>query len=67
MIRLVFTEKREFYLFYYDLIFKDPVLSNQIQSGIEIDVIVVKNVCLFKFCWKVCKIKVKNESQCTTI
>ena len=49
-----------FILFYYDAIFKDRVLFKQTQSSTEIDIIVV--ICLFKFCWKVCKIKVEKKS-----
>ena len=48
-----------FILFYYDAIFKDRVLFKQTQSSTEIDIIVV--ICLFKFCWKVCKIKVEKK------
>ena len=43
-MKLVFREKHEFYLFYYDTIFKDHVLFRQTQSRIEIDAIVVKNM-----------------------
>ena len=39
---LVFQEKREFHLFYYNAIFKDRMLFKWTQSSIEIDVIVVK-------------------------
>ena len=43
IIKVVFREKRESYLFYYNAIFKDSVLFKCTQSSIEIDVIVVKN------------------------
>ena len=59
IIKLVFRGKRDFsiltWVFYYNAILKDCVLVKQIQSSIEIDVIVV-----FKFSWKVCYIKVKK-------
>ena len=57
----LFWGKREFYLFYYNAILEDCVLFKKTQSIIEIDVIVVKNICLFKFRWKVCKITVKKK------
>ena len=42
--KLVFREKREFNLFYFNCIFKDRVLFKLTRSSIEIDVIVVKNM-----------------------
>ena len=42
IIKLVFRGKLEFYLFYYNPIFKDRVLFKQIRSSIEIGVTVVK-------------------------
>ena len=59
-MKLVFREKREFHLFYYNVIFKDRVLFKSTQWSI--DVTVVKNIYLFKFSWKLCKIKVKKEN-----
>ena len=41
--------------------FERRVLFKKTQSSIEIDVIVDKNICLFKFRWKVCKITVKKK------
>ena len=50
IIKIVFPGKREFYLSQYNAISKDHVLFNQTQSGIEIDITVVKkNVCLKKY------------------
>ena len=43
-IKLVFQGKRQFYLFYYDTIFKYRVLFKKAQSSIEIDIIVVKKL-----------------------
>ena len=64
-IKLAFREKLEFYLLYYNAIFKDCILFKETQSGIKIDVIVVKKHMPFKFPWKVCKIEVKkNKSSC---
>ena len=39
---LVFRGKRDFFLFYYNAVFKDCVLFKQTQGIIEIDVIVVE-------------------------
>ena len=39
---LVFRGKRDFYLFYYNAIFKDSALFKQTQGIIEIDVIVAE-------------------------
>ena len=49
IIKLVSPGKREFYLFYYNAIFKDSMLFKQTQSSTEIDFMVVKKTCLFKF------------------
>ena len=43
-IKLVFQGQCQFYLFYYDTIFKYRVLFKKAQSSIEIDIIVVKKL-----------------------
>ena len=47
IIKFVFREKDEFYLFYFITIFKDRVLFKETRSSIEIDVIVVKKTYFF--------------------
>ena len=42
IIKLVFREKREFYLFCYNVVSKDHVVFKKTQPSIEIDIIVVK-------------------------
>ena len=42
-----------------EVVFKDGVVFKKTQPSIEIDVIV--NICLFKFCWKVYGINVKKN------
>ena len=61
IIKPVIREKREFHLVYYNAVFKDRVLFRQTQPSIEIDVIVVKKICLLKFRRKVCEIKVTKR------
>ena len=56
MIKLVFQEEREFYVFCYDAILKDRVLIKKTFSSDETDVIVVKKQVFLKFFWKVWKI-----------
>ena len=46
-LKPVFREKRGFYSFYYNAIFKDHVLIKQTKSSIEIDVIVVRKTYAF--------------------
>ena len=62
IIKFVFGEKDEFYIFYYITIFKDRVLFKKTWSSIAIDASVVKKTFLFKFRSEVCKIKSKKES-----
>ena len=47
IIKLVFREKCEFYLFYYKAIFKDRVSFKQTRSSIAIDVVLVKKTFTF--------------------
>ena len=47
IIKFVFGEKDEFYIFYFITIFKDRVLFKETRSSIEIDVIVVKKTYFF--------------------
>ena len=63
IIKLAFSGKHEFYSFYNDIIFKDSIFFKKTQSSIKIDVIVVKKyiICLLRFYWKVCKIKMKKK------
>ena len=49
MIKLVFQEEREFYVFCYDAILKDRVLIKKTWSSDETDVIVVKKQVFLKF------------------
>ena len=58
---LLSKKKRGFYLFYYNVIFKDCVLFKYNKSSVGIDVIVVKKHVSFKFCRKVCKIKARKK------
>ena len=53
IIKLVFRGKREFCLFYYNVILKDRVLFKQAWSSIEIDGIVVKKHVFLSFLEKV--------------
>ena len=60
---LVFREKTWVFFFYYNAIFKDCALFKYSKLSIEIDIIIVKkHIYLFKFCEKVCKIKVKKRN-----
>ena len=61
IIKFVFREKRDFYLLYYNAIFRDHVLLHYTRSSIEIDVTEVKKHVFSKFCWKVCKINVRKR------
>ena len=63
-----FSRKAWIYLFWYSAIFKDHVFKVQfsrLSQALKLTSLWSKNICLFKFLWKVCKIKVKKDS--TTI
>ena len=49
IIKLVLRQKYKFYLFYYNVIFKDHILVKQTQPIIEIDIIVVKKHVFLNF------------------
>ena len=61
IIKIAFRGKPEFYLFYYNAIFKDGVLFKQTQSSIEIDVIVVKKYVFLNFVEKHVRLKRKKK------
>ena len=60
-LELIFWEKREFYLFYFNSIFKDRVVFKETQSSIAIDVIVVKKHPFLNFVEKYARLKWKKE------
>ena len=60
IIKHVFGERREFYLYYYDHIFKDCVLFRWTCSSIEIDVIVVKKHVFLNFLEKYVRLSYYN-------
>ena len=47
IVKLILREKDVFYLFYYNVIFKDRVLFKYTRSSIEVDVIVDKKYMSF--------------------
>ena len=62
IVKLVFREKCEFYLFCDNTILKDCVLFKQTQLSIEIDIIVVKKHIFLNFVEKYVRSKRKKES-----
>ena len=64
IIELVSREKRDIYLTYYNTIFKDRVLQyiNRLGQALKLTSLQLKNIILFKFSLKVCKIKVKKRN-----
>ena len=60
-IKLAFRGKPEFYLFYYNAIFKDRVLFKQTQSSIEIDIIVAKKHVFLSFVESSVRLKCKKR------
>ena len=47
IVKLILREKDVFYLFYYNVIFKDRILFKYTRSSIEVDVIVDKKYMSF--------------------